>query len=138
MARIQAATVLVLTALFYSEARASDLDWDLYSDVDVIEIITSDEDGEMRETKVWFVLVDDVPILRTSGSRWLENIRRDPLVTIRIEGEEYLQMAREVTSDEMIARVDEASREKYGWQDAFIHAFRIADPDLLALSDPDL
>ncbi len=139
-------TLLALVALagagsFCLDAHASDsgdLDWELYSDVPVIEILTTDEDGSPRETKVWFVLIDDVAVLRTSGSRWLENIRRDPDVSIRIDGEEYLQVAREVTSDDMIELVDEASREKYGWQETLIHFFRVRDPDILALSDPGL
>jgi hypothetical protein len=116
---------------------ASEPDWAALSDVGVIEIVTEDEDGDLRETKVWFVLVDGIAYLRTNGSRWLENIHRDPNLVVRIGDEEYAQVAREVTTPTMIERVDEASREKYGWQEAVIHAFRFSDPQILELSDPE-
>lgn len=109
-------------------------DWAALSDVGVIEVLTEDADGDRRETKVWFVLLDGEPYLRTSRSRWLENLRRDPDLGLRIEGIEYQARAEEVTSDALIERVDRASREKYGWQEALIHVFRIRKPDILRLS----
>jgi len=109
-------------------------DWSAVADVPVIEVITHDEDGDARETKVWFVLLDGEPYLRTSGSRWLDNLRRDPLVGIRIEGTLYRARADEVTSDALIERVDAASRAKYGWQEATIHVFRMRRPDIVKLS----
>ena len=131
------ALVVVAVAFATPVARAAELDWTEIADVNVIEIVTSDEDGDRRETKVWFVLIDGVPYLRTNGSRWLANIRRDPGVLIRVEGAEHVQLARDVRSSEMIDQVDAASREKYGWQDAIIHPFRISDPEILRLSPPD-
>ena len=112
------------------------LDWSAFSENDVIEILTVDEDGDPRETKVWFVTVEGETYLRTSASRWLENIRRDPKVRIRIEGAEYEQRASEVTTPELIESVDEASSEKYGWQNGFISAFRTSEPQILKLQGP--
>ena len=86
-------------------------DWEAVTDVEVIEILTVDDDGEVRETKVWFVLIDGVSYLRTSDSRWLENIRRDPKVAIRIGDRTHRQVAHEVTSDAWIEKVDAATRE---------------------------
>lgn len=120
-----------------AQAPGQAIDWAAVSDVGVIEIVTEDDDGDLRETKVWFVLIDGVSYLRTSGSRWLENIRRDPNLTLRIGDAEYAQVARDVATPSMIERVGDASREKYGWQDAFIGAFRTSDPEILELSDPD-
>ena len=100
----------------------------------IIEIITVDPDGDLRDTKVWFVTIDDTAYLRTNGSRWLANIKRDPEVVIRIEGREFPQLAHVVPGEEIIERVDAASREKYGWQEALIHPFRIKPPDILRLS----
>jgi hypothetical protein len=117
-------------------AATGPLDWAALSDLDVIEIVTTDEDGDVRVTKVWFVLVDDVSYLRTSSSRWLENIRRSPEVTIRIDGVDYPQVATEVTSAELVEQIDAASRAKYGWQDSFIHTFRSSEPQILKLSPP--
>jgi hypothetical protein len=113
------------------------LDWSKVADIDVIEIVTTDEDGDLRETKVWFVLVDGVSYLRTSDSRWLENIRRDPDVKIRVEGVEYRQKAREVTDEALMERVDAAGREKYGFQDRMIHVLRTSHPQVIELSPPD-
>ncbi len=135
--RIVPALVVAALTSAGSAASAGELDWAQVADVSVIEIITNDEDGDLRETKVWFVLLDGVPHLRTNKSRWLANIQRDPGVLLRIEGVEYVQLARDVSSPEMIERVDQASRAKYGWQEAFIHPFRMSDPQILRLAPPD-
>ncbi len=71
--------ILALAVLVFAAPAAPDHpDWEALADVEVIEVLTHDEDGDLRETKVWFVLLDGEPYLRTSGSRWLENLRRDP------------------------------------------------------------
>ena len=130
-------TVLALLACATpTRVQGTDLDWSAVASVEVIEIVTTDEDGDVRETKVWFVLLDSVSYLRTNDSRWLENIRRDPNGKIIIDGAEYAQRAEEVTSEELLERVDAATREKYGFQDSLIHLFRISDPEILKLSDP--
>jgi hypothetical protein len=112
------------------------LDWSAISDVPVIEIVTTDEDGDARRTSVWFVLVDGVSYLRTNDSRWLANIRRDPRVKIAIDGTEYPQRAEEVTDAELVERIEAASQEKYGFQNSFIRFFRSGEPQVLKLSDP--
>jgi hypothetical protein len=115
-------------------ATAEELDWEKYADVKVIEVVTVDPDGDVRETPVWFVLLEGAAYLRTSRTRWLENIKRDPKVAIRIEDEEFPLLAHAVEGEEIIRRVDTASREKYGWQEAMIHIFRFRTPDILRLS----
>lgn len=112
------------------------LDWQAHSDVGVIDVITTDEDGDLRDVPVWFVEVDGAIYLRTSASRWVENLRRDPNLVVRIDDVEYPQRAIEVTGDEMIAAVDAASAEKYGWQESFIHFFRSSPPDIMRLEPP--
>ena len=136
-ARIVPALVVAALTSAGSAASASELDWSQVADVGVIEIITNDEDGDLRETKVWFVLLDGVPHLRTSDTRWRANTQRDPGVLLRIEGVEYVQLARDVSSPEMIERVDQAIRAKYGWRDAFFQVFATSDPDILRLAPPD-
>ena len=117
-----------------SDASAQYPNWAELADVGVIEILTVDEDGDARETKVWFVLLDGEPHLRTNASTWLENIRRDPEIGLRIEGEEYAARAEEVPGDEIVARVDAASVEKYGIQEKLIHIFRMKKPEILRVS----
>jgi hypothetical protein len=128
---------LVALASLATGATAEELDWEKYADVKVIEVVTVDPDGDLRETPVWFVLLEGAAYLRTSRSRWLENIRRDPKVVIRIEDEEFPLLAHAVEGEEIIGRVDTASREKYGWQEAMIHVFRLRTPDILKLSPRD-
>ncbi len=53
-----------------------------------------------------------------------------------VDGTESARRAEEVTRVEMIARVDAATREKYGFHDSLIHWFRSSDPEILKLSDP--
>jgi hypothetical protein len=115
-------------------ARADWPDWQALEGVEVIEVVTRDADGGERATKVWFVLVDGEPYLRTSRSRWLDNLRRDPDLGLRIEGREYEARAEEIPGDAIVEQVDAASRDKYGWEERLIHPFRMRKPDILKLS----
>jgi hypothetical protein len=108
-------------------------DWDSVADVKVIKVVTVDEDGDERVAKVWFVLLDGVPYLRTNRSRWLDNLRRDPNLGLRIESREYEAMAEEISGDAIVEVVDRASATKYGWQESVIHPFRMMRPDILKL-----
>jgi hypothetical protein len=126
--------LVLASILLAAPARGGAPDWDALADVGVIEVLTRDADGDLRETKVWFVLVEGQPYLRTSRSRWLENLRREPRLRLRIEGREYEARAEEVPGDAIVEEVDRAMREKYGWQDRLIHAFRLRKPDILRLS----
>jgi hypothetical protein len=108
-------------------------DWESVADVGVIEVVTVDPDGDTRETPVWFVMIEGAPYLRTSESRWLENLRRDPNLVLRIEDRDYEARVEEVSGEEMVEAVDRASREKYGWQEAVIHVFRMSTPAILRI-----
>jgi hypothetical protein len=78
--------------------------------------------------------VDGASYLRTQGSRWLENLRRDPNLVLRIEGREYEARVEEIPGDEIVEAVDRATLEKYGWQERMIHPFRMRKPEILRLS----
>ena len=134
MRKLSVSLALLLAGLASGSARAEYPDWAAVADVGVIEVLTRDADGDLRETKVWFVLVDGEPYLRTNGSRWLENLRRDPQLELRIRDRVYEARAEEIPGDEILTRVDQASREKYGWQERFIHVFRMAKPEILRLA----
>jgi hypothetical protein len=127
---------LLATALLFvaAAAQAEYPDWESLADVKVIEVVTRDADGDLRETKVWFVLVDGASYLRTNDTRWLANLRRDPNLVLRIEGGEYEARAEEIPGDEIVEKVDRASLEKYGWQERMIHPFRMSKPVILLLS----
>jgi hypothetical protein len=112
---------------------AADLDWGAHSGVSVIEILTHDPQGELRQTKVWFVRVAGHAYLRTSNTRWLANIRRDPQVTVRVEGADYPQLAEVVENPQTRQAVEDAFSAKYGLQNRFVRLFRMRHPDLLRL-----
>src|SRR5687768_15143125 len=52
------ACVLLLLTLAGPAAATDEVDWPRVADTDVVEIVTSDEDGALRETKVWIVVLD--------------------------------------------------------------------------------
>ena len=108
-------------------------DWHALADVDVIHVITHDEDGDTRETPVWLVVLDGQPYLRTDGSRWLANIERGSAVHVRVEGLEFRVGAERATGSDLVERVDAATLEKYGWQERVISLFTTGAPDLLRL-----
>ena len=128
----------VLMGLVATGADAEYPDWEQVEDEKVIEVLTLDEDGDQRETKVWFVMFDGAPYLRTNDSKWLENLRRDPNLGLRIDDREYEARAEEVPGDDIVEQVDRASVDKYGWQERFIHVFRMKKPEILRISSrPD-
>ena len=98
-----------------------------------IEIVTTDEDGELRETPVWIVVLDGQGYVRTNDSRWLANIRRGTAIEIRAEGTALPVSAEEVEDDDTKARVEEAFKEKYGGMQRVMSFFRISEPTVLRL-----
>ncbi len=65
--------ILALAVLGFAAPAAADSphpypDWETLADVGVIEVLTHDEDGDLRESKAWFVTVEGEVYLRTSES----------------------------------------------------------------------
>jgi hypothetical protein len=106
-----------------AHARAQAPNWRAFADEDVIEILTHDPDGELRETKVWVGVVDGVGYVRTSDTRWHGNIAADPNVVVRVAGEEYPLRAELVKDASLRARVNEVFRAKYGFTDRLLGWF---------------
>ena len=115
-------------------ATAAELDWRPFQDTDVVEILTDDEDGAARETKIWIVAFDGRAYVRTNDSRWLANIRRGSPVALRLGETQVAVLARETADAEIVARVEAAFREKYGWVQRVMSTFRMSEPTLLELS----
>ncbi len=114
-------------------AHGAGFDWAPFEQESVIRILTHDEDGDLRDTKIWVVVVDGAGYIRTNASRWLENIQRDPEVQIRLGAYDYLMQAREVTDPAMTERVEEAFKEKYGFVQRVMSLFRFREPTVLQL-----
>jgi 6-phosphofructokinase len=120
-----------------SGARAAEIDWTPFAEEDVVEILTVDPDGEARETKVWVVVVGEAAYVRTNDSRWLANIRRDPLVRVRVRERELPLRADEGVDRETRERVEEAFKTKYGFMQRVMSALRLRDPTVLRLDPRD-
>jgi hypothetical protein len=123
---VLAALVIAAFSVAPSTARASDPpDWEALKDVGQIEVITHDDDGDVRETTIWFVAVDGEGFIRTGDSTWGQNIQRNPAdVVLRIGDVEYPMQAEFIESDSLRERVVKAFREKYGWFDGAVNVFR--------------
>ena len=68
----QLAGRLLVGLLLVAPAALADppVDWSVAAKPDVVEVLTTNEDGSTRETKVWIVAVDGQGYLRTGGTRW--------------------------------------------------------------------
>ena len=134
MARTQALVAVLSLALFGSAASANAFDWSPASAESVIEVLTSDTNGELRETPVWIVVIDDVAYVRTNDSKWLANIRRGSAVRVRIRDVESGVHAFEVADTGLKARVEEAFKAKYGSMQRIMSLFRTSEPVVLRLA----
>ena len=116
-----------------AEAPASAPNWAAAADVRVVHVVTHDEDGDTRDTKVWLAVVDGQGYIRTGGTIWGDNVERDPLLVLRIEGREYPLRAEFVEDDDLRARIVASFREKYGWTDGAFNIFRGSRPRIMRL-----
>jgi hypothetical protein len=105
-------------AIVALRAHASDTiaGWsELAAITDVVTVMTTDADGDPRETPVWIAVLDDRGYVCTNDSRWFENLSRESSFALEI-GETRLAMRAEAIHDPALrARVDEAFRAKYPW-----------------------
>jgi hypothetical protein len=113
---------------------ATALDWQRVQDTNVIEIVTRDADGALRETSVWIVSFDGHGYVRTNDSRWLANIRRGSSVVLRIGAEELPVAAREPNDAAVAARVEEHFKQKYGFMQRVASTLRFREPTVLELT----
>ena len=134
MARMTALTVVLSLAIFASVAAAEPFNWAPATTESVVEVLTSDTDGELRETPVWIVVIDDVAYVRTNDSKWLANIRRGSAVRVRVRGLESGVLAFEVADAALTARVEKAFKKKYGSMQRMMSLFRMSEPVVLRLA----
>ena len=118
---------------FASSAPAQAFDWTAAIEESVIEVLTSDVDGDLRETPVWIVVIDGAGYVRTNDSKWLANIRRGSPVRVRVRNVESAMRASEVTDAALQERVEAAFKEKYGSMQRVMSAFRMRVPVVLKL-----
>ena len=114
-------------------APAQTPDWSAVADVRVVNVVTHDEDGDVRDKKIWLAVLDGQGYIRTGGTRWGDSIERDPRLVLRIEGREYLLRAEFVEDDALRERIVAGFREKYGWTDGALNIIRGSRPRIMRL-----
>lgn len=124
-----AAVALAMAAAVASHADSHAMptgnDWNGVGGVEEILVRTANEDGSVRETTIWLVVVEGQPYIRAGGSStWGDNALRDPEIELVIEGDVRPVRADHVTGDAEQERVNAAYREKYGWSDRIIGLVR--------------
>ena len=134
---MRAAGCLALLLTLAGPAGAAGLDWQRAQQQNVVEIVTRDADGGLRETSVWIVSLDGHGYVRTNDSRWLANIRRGSSVALRLDDGEHPVAAREPNYPALAARVEEQYKLKYGVMQKVMSAFRTREPTVLELTTDD-
>lgn len=93
------------------------LDW---ADADQswsILVVTNDEDGSERVTRIWMAVLDGEGVLRTNDSRWWANLNRDPKIRVRHADTDHPFAVEIVTALSEKVRIDEVFLEKFGgWE----------------------
>jgi hypothetical protein len=126
-------TLLILAALSlacatYAPAEgpvdweAADAEWDVI-------LVTVDPDGDVRETRVWLVIVDGAGALWTGQTRWAANLKRDANAVLQASGIAYPVRAEFVSDPTERDAVEAAFRQKYGWQDRVVRWVEGDDDD---------
>ena len=113
-------------------------DWNAVTAVKEVDVLTTNEDGNSRETTIWFTLLDGQAYIRTSGSTtWGDNVERNPDIALRIEEVEYLFHAAFITDEAKREKVVASFRKKYGWIDGFLNFVRGSSPRIMRLDSRD-
>jgi hypothetical protein len=111
-------------------------DWSATTALETVEVVTHDADGAVRETTVWIVGVDGDAFIRTGGTTWGDNVRRERRLALRANGEEMPLAVEPVADSVLREKVAAAFRAKYGWSDALMSPLRGSDPLILRLVPP--
>jgi hypothetical protein len=125
------AAALLLPAV---PAPAAPPDWAAIADEDTVTVVTTDDGGEVRETTIWLLVLDDVGYIRTSRStRWGDNVERNPDIALRVGGVDYPLRASFVEDDAERARIVAGFEAKYG-SNPVLNWIRGDDPRIMRLA----
>jgi hypothetical protein len=98
------------------------IDWESVNDRWSVHVLTEDENGDERRTRLWIALLDGEGTLRAGGGRWAVNMKRDSIAGLLVQGVEYPVRVEFIEDEATRERIDAAFREKYGWQDWLVEA----------------
>ncbi|PYX88580.1 MAG: hypothetical protein DMG68_08160 [Acidobacteria bacterium] len=81
--------------------------------------------GLPREIEIWFTEREGrfFVIAEYSTSKWVENIRSNPAVQVRVAGAQFAASARILSPETeplLVIAVQNLSKEKYGWGDGLV------------------
>jgi hypothetical protein len=116
-----------LLAVSLAGAAQAGPDWNQFTDMQTVEVISTEEDGSQRLTTVWIVVLDYQAYIRTAGTRWGDNVEREGKLRLRVPAGEWELRAEKVLSPSEIERVVAAFREKYGRTDALMEWLRFGE-----------
>ena len=106
---------LVLAAVLAAPAQSAAPDRADVADEETVYVVTTDEDGEPRETKIWLLVLDDAGYIRTSrATTWGDNVERSPEIALRVDDTDYALRATFIEDEAERARIVAGFEEKYG------------------------
>lgn len=79
--------------------------------------------GQLREIEIWFTHRDErfFLIAEYPTSHWVQNVRANPEVQVRVAGNRFTARARPISPETELHRaIAELSRNKYGWGDGLV------------------
>ena len=125
------ACFLLLPVSGAAQEADSTSDWNAIAAPRVVEILTTDADGDLRKTKIWIVLLEGRAYIRTMNTRWYANLERDPSARIHSEGREVPIRVEAVTDAELKRRVEGRFRSKYGLSDRLRGLVVFGEPNIM-------
>jgi hypothetical protein len=127
-----------LGSLLLLASAAAAQDWNAAAPVETIQVVSHDEDGAVRDTTVWLAVYQGHGYIRTGGTTWGANVKRDPNVQVKIGSDEYpLRAVSIATGDPVYAAVSDVFRQKYGFSDKVMGLLRnLGGPATIMRLDP--
>lgn len=127
----------VLGLALAGPALAAPPDWAGWAELDTVDVITTDEDGEPREHPIWIAVSEGTGYLRTSRrSSWGDNLARDGQLRLRGAPGELSLRAQLVTEAAEVERVTAAFDAKYGGFMSWMSGLIRGTPRIFRLSAP--
>lgn len=119
-ATLLAAAILAIPSMGLAEAPAA---LDEFASTKVIRVLTLDEDGDARDTKIWVAVVDGNAYIRTSDTRWFKNLERGSSLSLVMNEKTYSAAITRIEDAARIEAVHAEFRKKYGFQDRMVGLF---------------
>jgi hypothetical protein len=127
--------LLFIVALAGAAVSSAAPDWESVAGERTVTVETSNEDGSVRYTTIWLVVLDGQGFIRTGNTTWGANVERNPEIMLRIGESNHALRAEFIQAEGVRERVMQSFREKYGWQDVLSGLIRGSNPKLMRLVD---